>query len=340
MCGSAASWMIQHIVDSKGGLHNRLTGQIRLLPFSLAETKKYLHLRKIRNLDHYQILQLYMAIGGVPYYWSFVREGMSAAQLIDELIFIDSAELQDEYDQLFASLFENSDHHKQAIKALAKRKNGQNRNELLKILKLKSGGTATNIIRELETSGFIESYIPFGKNSSEAVYRVSDEFTLFHLFWIAPIGRRQAGHSFWVGMQTGSKYKAWSGYCFESICLKHIDEIKYHLRIDKIQATHSPWEVRSKGNDGVEGAQIDLLIDRQDMVINLCEMKFYQSEFTISSAYAKELRRKIDVFRTITNTRKSIFLTIITTFGLKPNTHSSSLNAIGVTMNALFEKDI
>ncbi|MCK4921551.1 MAG: AAA family ATPase [Bacteroidales bacterium] len=334
--GSAASWMIQHVVDSKGGLHNRLTQQIRLLPFTLTEIEDYLRMRKIKNLDHYQILQLYMAIGGVPYYWSFVQKGLSAAQIIDDLVFSDYAEFRNEYDQLFASLFDNNDLHEKVVEVLAGKRKGLNRKEILSVMKLKSGGTASNIIRELEESGFIESYIPFGKNSNDARFILSDEFTLFHLYWIAPIGKRKTGNAYWIKMQTGSKFKAWSGHSFEGICLKHIEKIKYHLRIDKIQSNEAPWEYKAGKNSKETGVQIDMLIDRKDMVINLCEMKFYQSEFTIDKSYAEELRRKIDVFKTRTNTRKSIFLTIVTTFGLKSNSHSSSLNAIGVSMDALF----
>ncbi len=340
VCGSAASWMIQHIMDSKGGLHNRITGHIRLLPFTLYEIKNYLRMQKIRNLDHYQILLLYMALGGIPYYWSFVQEGLSAAQVIDELIFSKGAELKNEYDHLLGSLFNHSEHHERVLKSLAGKKKGLNRSELLNAIKLSSGGTASNIINELEISGFIESYIPFGKKASDVLYRLSDEFTLFHLFWISPLGKRQAGNSYWLKKQSGPKFSAWSGYCFESICLKHIEQIKYHMRIDKIESTNSPWEYRSTGNSVHEGAQIDMLIDRQDMVINLCELKFCQTEFIISSAYAQELRRKIEVFKNQTQTKKSIFLTLVTTFGLKGNTHSASLNAVGVNMEALFEEII
>ncbi len=225
VCGSAASWMIQHIMETKGGLYNRITGQIRLYPFNLSETKDYLRIRKIRNLDHYQILLLYMALGGVPYYWSFVHSGLSAAQVIDELIFSEGGELRNEYDHLFGSLFNHSEYHERVMKALAKKRKGLNRSELLAAMKLSSGGTASNIITELEASGFIESNIPFGKKSSEALYRMSDEFALFHHFWIAPLGKRKAGNSYWLKMQSGPKFSAWSGYCFESICLKHIEQI-------------------------------------------------------------------------------------------------------------------
>lgn len=337
ICGSAASWMIQHIVDAKGGLHNRLTGKIMLMPFTLAETKNYLALNKIRNLDHYQILQLYMAVGGVPYYWSFVQSGYSAAQTIDQLFFSRGAELRDEYDHLFASLFKHSDYHVKTVELLADKKRGSTRSDILGALKLGSGGTITKVLQELETSGFIESYIPYGRKSKDALFRLSDEYTLFHLHWIAPLGKRSAGNSYWLKKQSGSSYYAWSGYCFESICLKHIEQIKRHMGIEQIESTNAPWEYRSKQNKKDQGAQIDMLIDRQDMVINLCEMKFSMTEYTINAAYANDLRRKIEVFRNQTNTKKSIFLTFITTFGLRENAHSLSLNAAGIHMDALFQ---
>ncbi len=293
VCGSAASWMIQHIMDSKGGMHNRITEHIRLLPFSLSETMEYLEKRKLKKLNQFQVLQLYMALGGVPYYWSFVRNEHSAAHAIDDLFFVKGAPLGEEYYNLFGSLFDHSKSHESVIQALSRKKKGLNRNELLEAMKIQSGGTATSILSELETSGFITSYIPFGKKSGDALYRISDEFILFHLHWLAPRGKQQAGRGYWTKKQSGAKFNVWSGYSFESICLKHIEQIKYHLRIDKIDSTNSPWEYRSTGKTGEEGAQIDMLIDRQDMVINLCEMKFCQTEYSIGSAYAKDLRRKI-----------------------------------------------
>jgi uncharacterized protein len=338
VCGSAASWMIQHIVDAKGGLHNRLTRKIRLMPFTLSEAEAYLNLQKIRNFDHYQILQLYMALGGVPYYWSFVQGGLSAAQMIDQLFFAREAELREEYDHLFASLFNHSTLHTRAVEILAKKKKGLTRNDLLEALKLGSGGTASKILHELETSGFIQSYIPYGRKSKDALYRLSDEYTLFHLHWVAPLGKRTAGLSYWLKKQSGSSFNAWSGYSFESICLKHIEQIKSHLGIAQIESTDAPWEHRSKQGGKDMSAQIDMLIDRKDMVINLCEMKFYRDEYTIDAAYARELRRKMQVFRDQTRTKKTLFLTMVTTLGLKVNKHSVSLNATGVDMEALFER--
>lgn len=338
VCGSAASWMIQHVMNSKGGLHNRVTGHIRLLPFSLTETMEYLKKRKLIKLDQLQVLQLYMALGGVPYYWSLVQQGHSAAQSIDDLLFVREAPLREEYSNLFGSLFDHSAYHESIIQTLSTKKKGIMRNELLRAIKLSSGGTATSILKELETSGFISSHIPFGKQSNDALYRISDEFILFHLHWIAPLGRQQTGRGYWTKKQSGPKYSAWSGYSFESICLKHIEQIKHHMRIDMIDSNESPWEYRPAKGSGEEGAQIDLLIDRQDMVINVCEMKFSRSEFTIDASYAKNLRRKMEVFRSQTATRKHLFLTMITTFGLNENTHSNSLDALDINMDALFEK--
>jgi type II secretory pathway predicted ATPase ExeA len=337
VCGSAASWMLQHILDSKGGLHNRISGHIRLLPFSLSETLEYLEKKKIRKLDQFQVLQLYMAMGGVPYYWSFVQKDHSAAHAIDDLFFVKGAPLWEEYNNLFGSLFDHSESHENIIQALSRKKKGLNRNELLKVMKTSSGGTATSILRELETSGFISPYIPFGKKSADALYRISDEFILFHLHWIAPLGKQQAGRGFWIKKQSDTKYHSWSGYSFESICLKHIEQIKYHMRIDMIDSNESPWEYRPNKGSGEQGAQIDLLIDRQDKVINICEMKFSRSEFTITAAYAKDLRRKMEVFRLQTGSRKNLFLTMVTTFGLNENTHSNALDALDIKMGALFE---
>ncbi len=231
-----------------------------------------------------------MALGGVPYYWSFIQKDHSAAQAIDDLLFVNGAPLGEEYSNLLGSLFDHSDYHESVIQALSRKRKGLNRNELLRAMKMSSGGTATSILREMETSGFITSYIPFGKRSSDALYRISDEFILFHLHWIAPLGKQQAGHGYWTRKQSGTKYNAWSGYSFEGICLKHIGQIKYHMRIDMIDSNESPWEYRPDKGSGEEGAQIDLLINRQDMVINVCEMKFSRSEFTINAAYNADKR--------------------------------------------------
>lgn len=336
VCGSAASWMIQNIVRSKGGLHNRLTRQIRLLPFTLAETKLYLQSRNMKNLDHYSILQIYMAIGGVPYYLSKIEKGKSAAQIIDSLCFLDTAPLHHEYDQLYRSLFEKSEQHMKLVEILSKKRKGLTRSELLESAGMKSGGTATQILEELEESGFIESRIPFGKKANDSLYQLIDEFSLFHLSWIKPLGKKKTGTGYWLTRQSEQKYKSWAGYSFEAICIKHIAELEKALGISVISTKERTWRFQPPQNSEKTGAQIDLLIDRADITINLIEMKFYNSEFTIDAKYANELRNKIQVFREQTATRKNIFLTLLTTFGTKENKHSTSLEIIDLKVDVLF----
>lgn len=336
VCGSAASWMIQNIVRSKGGLHNRLTRQFRLLPFTLSETKRYLQSRKMKNLNHYSILQIYMAMGGVPFYLSKIEAGKSAAQIIDSLCFSDTAPLRHEYEQLFQSLFEKSELHIKIVESLSKKRKGLTRSELLESVDLKSGGTASQILVELEESGFIESRIPFGKKANDSLYRLIDEFSLFHLSWIKPLGKQNPGAGYWLTRQSAQKYKSWAGYSFESVCLKHIDEIEKALGISVIATTASPWRYQPLQSKGKQGTQIDLLIDRADKTINLCELKFYNSEFTIDTKYAKELRSKIEIFREQTNTRKNIFLIMLTSFGTKENEHSIGLEITNLKMDVLF----
>lgn len=202
VCGSAASWMIRQIVRSKGGLHNRLTRPIRLLPFSLAETKEYLYSRGMKNLSNYSILQIYMAFGGVPYYLSKVDPGLSPAQIIDAVCFSETGQLRYEYDHLYRSLFNESSQHLKVVEFLAKRRTGYSRTEILNGTGMKTGGTVSEIIEELEESGFIGSYVPFGKKTKDALYRLTDEFSLFHHFWIRPLGKQNPGAGYWITRQS------------------------------------------------------------------------------------------------------------------------------------------
>lgn len=337
VCGSAASWMIRQVVRSKGGLHNRLTRQIRLLPFTLAETGEYLYSRNMKNLSNYSILQIYMALGGVPYYLSKIEPGLSPAKIIDSLCFSENAPLRYEYDQLYRSLFEESGQHLKVVEFLAKKRTGFSRTEILNEIGMKSGGTASGIFEELEESGFIGSYIPFGKKANDALYRLTDEFSLFNLYWIKPLGKQKPGTDYWITRQAQPKYKSWAGYSFEGICTKHINELKTALGIAKVATEESPWRYKPTVGSERSGVQIDMLIDRADGIINLCEMKFYTSEFIINAGYARELRKKIELFRQQTGTRKSIFLTLITTFGVRENAHSTELEVIDLPVDVLFK---
>ncbi|MFH1320114.1 MAG: ATP-binding protein [Bacteroidota bacterium] len=332
ICGSSASWMLQNVVNSRGGLHNRISRKIRLLPFTLRETEEYLKSRRI-NLDRYQLLQLYMAMGGVPYYLKAVKPGLSAAQNIDRLCFAKDGTLRDEFVNLYRSLFAHAEIQINIIRTLAGKKDGLDRNELLKKNGFSSGGAFTKIITELEESGFISRHIPFGKKIKDSVFKLTDEFSMFYLKFME--GNRQTGDGTWLRLSGSASWKSWSGFAFEGICFKHIQQIKEALGISGVQTMESVW--RHAGNKKEPGAQIDLLIDRGDYCINVCEMKFTDAKFTISKSYAENLRRKISVFTIRSKTTKTLFLTMITAFGVKQNEHSIGLVQNEILMGSLFE---
>jgi len=335
VCGSAASWMIQNIVSSRGGLHNRLTKQIRLLPFTLAETEEFLLKRDIK-LTRFQIIELYMVMGGVPFYLMQAESGLSATQIIDNICFTTTGLLRNEYEKLYSSLFENSDIHLKIVALLAQKHNGLSRNELLAATKINTGGTLSKVLEELEESGFIESRIPFGKKVNDSLYRISDEFTLFYFAWIKNLGKKTPGSGYWMSRQSDPKRLAWAGYAFESICLKHVQQMKVALGITMVETSDAPWRYQANAKSPYQSTQIDLLIDRRDATINICEMKFSQSEFTIDSAYAKDLRQKTEVFRKATGTKKNIFITMVTTYGVNNNPYCKELVANSLTINDLF----
>lgn len=334
ICGSAASWMIRNVVNNKGGLHNRITRRIRLLPFNLHETEAYLKSRTV-TLDRYQLLQIYMAMGGIPHYLKEVKPGQSAAQTIDRLFFSKDGFLKNEFRNLYASLFTDAHHHMNVIKALAKKGKGLTRNEIIDEVKLSSGGTTTLLLEELEESGFISSYIPFGKTSKEGIYKLTDEYSLFYLKFIE--GSKATGAGTWLRQNNTSSYISWSGFAFEAVCQKHIEQIKKALGITGVLVEESGWRYQPQKGGGEKGAQIDLLLDRKDRCINLCEIKFANTEFIITKSYHQELTNKIEVFREHTKNKKTLFLTMITTYGVKENIHSVGLVQNEVKMNDLFK---
>lgn len=334
ICGSAASWMIQNVVHNKGGLHNRITQRIRLQPFTLYEVERYLKSRQI-VLSRYDILQLYMVTGGIPYYLKQVRPGESIDQMVDRLCFTKDGALYREFKDLYPALFGKADKHMAVIRALARKMSGLTRNEIITSCQLTSGGSLSKVLDELEESGFIGSYIPFGKTGKEALYKLTDEYSLFYLKFIENSKAMGAGN--WQSKSGTQPWRSWRGFAFENICLKHIVQIKKALGISGVYTEQSVW--RYAPHPGEKGVQIDLLIDRQDHCINLCEMKFYNTEYTLSREDAAELERKRRVFAEKTGTRKSIFITLITTYGATRNAYFLQSVQSQVTMDALFEAE-
>lgn len=328
VCGSAASWMINKLINDKGGLHNRVTQQIRIDPFTLAECAELMRSRKIR-LDRYQLVQLYMVLGGIPFYWDGVKKGQSAAQNINQLCFETNGMLLNEFGNLFRSLFSKAERHEAIVSTLARKVKGLGRDEISHEAGLANGGGLTRLLGELEESGFIRRYRPYGKKSRNSLYQLTDFFSLFHLRYMKD--RMDADRNHWLKMIDSPKHRAWSGYAFEQVCLAHVPEIKRALGISGIGTEISSW----RSETAAEGAQVDLVIDRRDSVINLCEMKFSIHPFLITRKYDAELRQKAGVFKYETGTRKSVMITLVTTFGLKPNAYSGNVQA-DLTMDQLF----
>lgn len=337
ICGSSTSWIINNIINDVGGLHNRVTRTIHLQPFSLHETEMYLKEHKIK-LDRKQILDLYTVLGGVPLYWSFIRKGRSAHQCIDELCFQQNGSLVNEFERLFASLFEDPQPYIELIRLISEHHYGIGQAELIALSKLPNGGGTTDRLRQLEEAGFILSLIPYGHKDRGMYYVMDDEYSLFYLRWIEPhlktIAKKETNEGFWLSLSSQPSWKSWAGYAFESTCNNHINQIRKALKIDP-GATVGTWRFFPK-NDHEVGAQIDLLFDRLDGAITLCEIKYSDKPFAIDKSYAQEILRKMDVFRKHTKTKKQLFFATITTMGLKPTMYSEELISKETRLDDLF----
>ena len=331
ICGSAASWMIQKVVNDTGGLHNRITRHLHLSPFTLSETEQYLQSRGI-FYDRYQIVQLYMAFGGIPHYLKKIHGSKSFVQNIDTLCFSENGALIEEFNRLYPSLFPNSDNHILVIRTLAQKRQGMTRNELIENSKLVNGGGLTTLINELMQSGFISEIYPFGKTQKDKLYRLSDEYSLFYLQFIEK--NRQQGRNLWHHLSQTPAYKSWSGFAFEGVCLKHSDQIRQALSIAGIFSSVSSFY--QKGTPQEEGVQIDMVLDRNDHTVNLFEIKFYNQPFTLTKEYAEQLRQKMWRFQRITKTKKHVNWVFISSFGLIQNQYSVGLISNTLTLDDLF----
>lgn len=331
ICGSAASWMIQKIVNDRGGLHNRITKRVFLAPFTLSETEAYLQSHHV-FYNRYQILQVYMAIGGIPHYLNEIKAGKSATQNINDVCFSKNGLLRDEFSRLYAALFANADKHVAVIRALVQSRQGLTRPAIIKNAQLSEGGNTSGVLEELEQSGFITAYYPFDKRKKEMLYRLTDEYSLFYLRFIER--NKDSGNETWNQLSQTQAAKVWSGYAYENTCLKHVPNIKKALGISGVYTQSSTFF--QKENDDEKGAQIDLVLDRNDRIINLFEIKFYNTEFTFSEADAKAVRNQMRAFKEKTKTKKQLMIVLLTTFGMEHNKHSLGLVENVLTMDDLF----
>ena len=330
VCGSAASWMIEKIVKSKGGLHNRLTEKMRIDPFSLAETEKFLKCMHI-DLSRKQIVDLYMVTGGVAEYLTHVRRGKSSAQMIQTLCFDKNSPLLLEYKILFSSLFQNYHRHLKVVETLSKHKSGLTHSQLLEKTKLQSGGSFTTLLHELKEAGFINVISSLNKKKKEARYYLCDEYCLFYHRWISNY-KTQINENYWLEMLGSSRYLAWSGLAFESICKKHLDKIIKSLGIQVVALDAVYWSSRDNS------AQIDLIIDRKDNTMNLCEIKYYNAPVAFDIKDAQAITFRKEKFKESTKTKKTLVSTLISPYGAKHNSAYFEAFDEELDLDALFEE--
>ena len=335
VCGSAASWMIDNIISNKGGLHNRLSGQMALYPFDLKETKAYL-LSKSVKYNNAQILELFMVTGGIPYYLNFIKKNLSVPQNIDALCFQNKGALSDEFERLYSSLFENSEHYEELITIITSKRNGIERSEMITQSKYSTdGGRLKKRLDALEKSGFIVSFKPYGFVKRKTFYRIIDEYSLFYLNWIAPslsnIRKLDKTKGYWVEKCQTPGWRAWVGYAFESVCYKHIAQIRSALGI-QASAEVGSWQYIPKKGSQDTGAQIDLLFDRDDGVITICEIKYTSQPYQLTKDETNLLTRKIEIFKNRTKTTKQIQFALITNIPMKDTMYSEEMVAHNLTL--------
>lgn len=320
ICGSASSWITKKIINDKGGLHNRLTEIISLKPFTLAETKEYLASKKV-NMSDQSIALIYMILGGIPYYLNLIKKGDSTTTAIQRLCFDEDSVLKQEYQNLYKALFYNSLDHEAIVEALSKTKGGITREEILKASKVQAGGPYNRAMDDLMLSGFVSEDINFGKKKKGAIYRLNDEYSVFYHKFIKTASKSTTG--IWSQISASQSFKIWAGLAFESLCLKHINKIKAALGIAAVYT--EIYAYKFNGTADLDGFQIDLVIDRKDDTINLCEIKYYSGPFTIDKAYANQLLKRKQNFIEQTNATKQVLITFITNHEIVANEYSREI---------------
>ena len=327
VCGNATTWMTNKLLGDKGGLHNRVTRPIHLAPFTLNETERYL---KSIGLDwsRGEVLDTYMIMGGTPYYLSLLRPELSLRQNVDELFFSQNAILDSEYEFMFSSLFNASHTYRRVVECLSSKMKGLTRSEIVKELKITESGMITEVMDNLEKCDFIRRYKAFGKKQRDSIYQLTDMYTLFYLRFVKD--NKGMNENAWSTMSDG-KRSVWSGYAFEQVCLLHTNQIKKALSIAGVASNICTWVNNGEG----KGAQIDLVIDRADKVMNLCEMKYGTSRYEMTIDYAEWMTERRELFRKNTGTNKTLHLTLISPYGVSSGKNTSILQNV-ITMDDLF----
>ncbi|MCQ2188674.1 MAG: ATP-binding protein [Paludibacteraceae bacterium] len=330
VCGSATSWIVDNLINNKGGLYNRLTSQIKLSPFTLRECREFYNANSIKMSD-YDVIQAYMTLGGIPYYMNYFNRSLSLAQNIDKLFFCKNPKLTDEFDRLFGSLFINDTVCKKIIKCLFTRHYGYMRDEIAKKVGISNNGDLSNLLKALIASDFVEKYVPFGYSERNVHYKLSDPFCWFWITFVE--GYQGKDEDYWAHKINKPEYNSWKGIAFEEICFNHAKQIKSALGIGSVSSKQSAYIVSASENN--PGMQIDMVIERADNVVNICEMKFYKDQFTVDKSYDETLRRRTQQIEE-KFPKLNVHTTLITTFGLRQNEYSNNFQSV-VTIEDLMK---
>lgn len=329
VCGSANFWIQNKLINNHGGLYNRVTCEIKLSPFNLHECEEFYENNGI-NMSRYDIVQSYMIFGGIPYYMGYINPSMSLAQNVDHLFFQKNAVLKDEYNRLFASIFTSPETVESIVELLYTKTAGYTRKEIVERIKTSDGGSLSKNLNALISSDFVVKYVPFGYGKREEHYKLIDPFCLFYLHFVK--NQKSKNEQFWQQNTTAPSVVSWRGFAYENVCFNHINQIKYALGIPAVITESSAW---SKKEDDTEGSQIDLLISRNDNVINMCEIKYYSGEFKVDKAYYTKILGRQTMLANHISPKMSVHSTLITTFGLAKNEYSSAFTNV-IVLDDLF----
>ena len=145
---------------------------------------------------------------------------------------------------------------------------------------------------------------------------------------------------FWTSQAGGSIHAGWAGRAFERVCMQHVAQIKEALGFSAVVSSVHSWSYKGEkdpvsGRTIHKGVQIDLLIDRNDDTINLCEIKYTNAAYTLTEEEDERIRNRKETFIRETGTEKTVLITMITAFGLTPGGYADDIHC-QLTMADLF----
>ena len=306
-----------------------ITCQIFLRPFSLKETELFMNDRDF-GWSRKQIAEAQMVFGGLPFFFDLLNPDESLTWNINMLCFNQHALLRNESKKLLEATLKKSPVYNRIMERLSHNYYGMPKAQCQEELGIPQG-TFTRAVDDLVKCGYVhESKDNYIKGHPLRLQLV-DPFLLFHYNFLSKNAPVQV-KSFEVYKADTGKYINWRGHAFEVLCLYHIEQIKKALGISGVNTNEYSW-ISSKKEGG---AQIDLVIERDDGIANLCEEKFTDTAFSISSEYEEDLLNKIELYKQETKTKHATKLVLISVEGIKGSAHTEHITRV-LTLDDLFD---